>query len=61
MYSNLKSLKSYGVTLCLHQLQLYDLGWSMHFVGKDFQDDYSTVLKEYVNNFDLNSVLSMMP
>jgi hypothetical protein len=23
---------------------LYDLGWSMHFVGKDFQDDYSTVL-----------------
>jgi hypothetical protein len=33
----------------------------MHFVGKDFQDDYSTVLKEYVNNFDLNtSVLSMM-
>jgi hypothetical protein len=33
----------------------------MHFVGKDFQDDYSTVLKEYVNNFDLNSVLSMMP
>jgi hypothetical protein len=48
--------------LCaFHQLQLYDLGWSMHFVGKDFQDDYSTVLKEYVNNFDLNtSVLSMM-
>jgi hypothetical protein len=33
----------------------------VHFVGKDFQDDYSTVLKEYVNNFDLNSsVLSMM-
>jgi hypothetical protein len=33
----------------------------VHFVGKDFQDDYSTVFKEYVNNFDLNSsVLSMM-
>lgn len=23
-------------------------GWTMHFVGKDYKDEYSTVLKEYI-------------
>ena len=54
--ANLKKPKNHMALLCaFHQLQLYELGWSLHFVGKDFQDDYSTALKEYVNNFDLNT------
>ena len=54
--ANLKKPKNHIALLCaFHQLQLYERGWSLHFVGKDFQDDYSTALKEYINNFDLNN------
>jgi hypothetical protein len=61
MYSNLKSLKNHWRYFVPSSITIVRSGMSMHFVGKDFQDDYSTVLKEYVNNFDLNtSVLSMM-
>lgn len=54
--ANLKKPKNHMTLLCaFHQLQLYDLGWSLHFVGKDFHDDYSAALKEYINKFDLNN------
>ena len=54
--ANLKNPKNHMALLCaFDQLQLYNQGWSMHFVGKDFQDDYSTALKDYVNTFDLNN------
>ena len=35
------------------QLKLHFTEWTLHFVGKDFQDDYSSKLKEMVIQHDL--------
>jgi len=56
--ANLKSPKNHlAILSAFKNLELSNLGWSLHLVGKDFNDDYSSVLKDFVkeNNLD-NSV-----
>ena len=53
--ANLKKPKNHMALLCaFNELQLYKLGWSMHFIGKDFHDDYSRALKDYINSNELH-------
>jgi glycosyltransferase involved in cell wall biosynthesis len=54
--ANLKKPKNHIALLyAFNELHLYKLGWSMHFVGKDFHDNYSSALKEYVKINELNN------
>jgi glycosyltransferase involved in cell wall biosynthesis len=49
LVANLKNPKNHIAALAaFHELQLKDSGWSLHFVGKDYNDAYSQILKDFV-------------
>jgi glycosyltransferase involved in cell wall biosynthesis len=53
--ANLKEPKNHIIILrAFAKMNLKELGWSLHFIGKDYKDDYSVVLKEFIskNNLD---------
>jgi glycosyltransferase involved in cell wall biosynthesis len=58
--ANLKHPKNHLELLSsFYELELYKAGWSLHFVGEDYQDEYSRKIKEFINsNLLSNSVFS---
>jgi len=47
--ANLKNPKNHLVVLeAFFELKLFDLGWSLHLIGKDYFDLYSQNLKEFI-------------
>jgi len=48
--ANLKNPKNHNAILgAFEELKLYDLGWSLHLIGKDYKDDYSKDLKSFID------------
>ena len=53
--ANLKNPKNHILLLkAFHSLNLMDENWSIHFVGKFFNDDYSIKISDFINEFYLN-------
>ncbi|OCB76537.1 glycosyltransferase [Flavobacterium crassostreae] len=47
--ANLKDPKNHlALLVAFESLELSALGWSLHFVGKDYQDNYSDTLKDFL-------------
>ena len=56
--ANLKAPKNHiSLLTAFKEMKLYDLGWSLHFIGKDYNDNYSNRLKTYRNENNLNSTV----
>ncbi|KAF2513574.1 glycosyltransferase [Flavobacterium foetidum] len=52
--ANLKNPKNHILILKAFQdLRLNDLGWSLHLIGKDYFDDYSNTIKNFINTYSL--------
>jgi glycosyltransferase involved in cell wall biosynthesis len=56
--ANLKNPKNhFAVLTVFKELKLDELGWSLHFIGKDYIDNYSNLLKHFIKENNLeNSV-----
>ena len=53
--ANLKNPKNHILLLkAFHSLNLLDENWSLHFVGKIFNDDYSIKIFDFINEFYLS-------
>ena len=53
--ANLKNPKNHILLLkAFHSLNLMDENWSLHFVGKIFNDDYSIKIFDFINEFYLS-------
>lgn len=53
--ANLKQPKNHIAFLkAFNQSEIYEEGWTLHLIGKDFNDDYSNELKEFILNNNLN-------
>lgn len=53
--ANLKNPKNHIELLsAFEEAKLYNLGWSLHLIGKDYTDDYSKCLKSFVKNKNLD-------
>ncbi len=49
--ANLKNPKNHFALLsAFNEIKLYDFGWSLHLVGKDYNDEYSNDLKNFIKN-----------
>jgi glycosyltransferase involved in cell wall biosynthesis len=48
--ANLKNPKNHiAILKAFHELKLKDLGWTLHLIGRDYEDNYSQALKDFVN------------
>ena len=53
--ANLKNPKNHlTILIAYNDLNLIQLGWSLHFIGKDYGDDYSNLLKDYIKENNLS-------
>lgn len=53
--ANLKQPKNHITFLkAFNQSKIFEEGWTLHLIGKDFNDDYSNELKEFILNNNLN-------
>jgi glycosyltransferase involved in cell wall biosynthesis len=58
--ANLKSPKNHiAILLAFRDLKLEYLGWSLHLVGKDYEDNYSLNLKRFIKANKLESAVFM--
>jgi glycosyltransferase involved in cell wall biosynthesis len=56
--ANLKAPKNHFFILdSFHESGVHNLGWTLHFVGMDFNDAYSKQLKDYVQEKKLFSIV----
>lgn len=47
--ANLKNPKNHLIILkAFHDLKLKALDWTLHLIGRDYEDDYSQVLKDFI-------------
>lgn len=54
--ANLKNPKNHIVILkAFHDLRLKDLNWTLHLIGKDYEDTYSQVLKDFIKSNSLEN------
>jgi len=54
--ANLKKPKNHIVILkAFHDLNLKDYDWTLHLVGKDYEDGYSQVLKDFIKTNSLEN------
>lgn len=54
--ANLKDPKNHIVILkAFHALKLKDLDWSLHLIGKDYNDNYSQCLKDFIESNSLKN------
>ncbi|MHC0447326.1 glycosyltransferase [Flavobacterium sp. 3-218] len=54
--ANLKSPKNHiAILKAFLDLKLKDLDWTLHLVGKDFEDYYSEILKDFINKNSLKN------
>ncbi|MEC5166100.1 glycosyltransferase involved in cell wall biosynthesis [Flavobacterium sp. PL11] len=58
--ANLKKPKNH-IALCtaFYELQLHKLGWSLHFIGKNYHDDYSGSIEAFIGNHNLESFIHL--
>lgn len=56
--ANLKDPKNHLMQLIgFYNLNLHKIGWSLHFIGKDFKDHYSNSLKDYIIKRNLSNAV----
>lgn len=56
--ANLKNPKNHIALLnAFEVLKLKDFGWSLHLIGKDYNDDYSNYLKKFIKKCDLENAV----
>jgi glycosyltransferase involved in cell wall biosynthesis len=54
--ANLKDPKNhFGVLSAFKELKLNEIGWSLHLIGKDYNDNYSIILKDFIRENDLEN------
>ncbi|RTZ02937.1 glycosyltransferase [Flavobacterium sp. RSP49] len=54
--ANLKQPKNHITILrAFAEMNLMELGWSLHLIGKDYKDDYSAILKEFISKHNLEN------
>lgn len=54
--ANLKKPKNHIVILkAFHDLRLKNLNWTLHLIGKDYEDTYSQVLKDFIKSNSLEN------
>jgi glycosyltransferase involved in cell wall biosynthesis len=52
--ANLKDPKNHiSILIAFNEMKIGDLGWSLHLVGKDYNDNYSIVLKDFIRGNNL--------
>ena len=58
--ANLKPPKNHiAIVTAFKELKLGDLGWSLHLIGKDYEDSYSLNLKDFINENNLANAIFM--
>ncbi|WDO14514.1 glycosyltransferase [Flavobacterium sp. WW92] len=56
--SNLRNPKNHIALLeAFFKLGLKNKGWSLHFIGKEYNDDYSLQLKQFIKNNDVEEAV----
>lgn len=56
--ANLKEPKNHITILrAFAKMNIKELGWSLHLIGKDYNDDYSALLKEFINKNNLEKYI----
>lgn len=56
--ANLKKPKNHTAILTAYEeLNLSELGWSLHLIGKDYSDGYSVQIKEFIRNNNLENFI----
>lgn len=56
--ANLKNPKNHmAILTAFKELKLDEVGWSLHLIGKDYDDDYSGLLKEFISNNNLEDFI----
>lgn len=56
--SNLRNPKNHIALLeAFFNLGLKNKGWSLHFIGKEYNDDYSLQLKQFIKNNDVEEAV----
>ena len=54
--ANLKNPKNHiAILIAFKELKLHKLGWSLHLIGKDYNDSYSIELKNFINKNKLQN------
>lgn len=60
MVANLKKPKNHLLAVtAFHESGLVEKGWTLHFVGRDFEDGYSALLKAYLQLHQLEASVFM--
>lgn len=61
LLANLKSPKNHmAILVTFQELQLQRLGWSLHCVGKIYNDSYSDAIKEYISSNKLENSIFLL-
>jgi glycosyltransferase involved in cell wall biosynthesis len=56
--ANLKKPKNHiALLIAFEEMKLQDLGWSLHLIGKDYKDSYSSDLKVFVAENNLQKAI----
>jgi len=54
--ANLKNPKNHIALLnAFEKMKFYEKGWSLHLIGKDYNDDYSNCLKFFIEKYNLEN------
>jgi len=54
--ANLKNPKNHiAILRSFKEMGLNELGWSLHLIGKDYKDDYSIILKDFIEENNLGN------
>lgn len=56
--ANLKNPKNHiAILIAFRDLKLDEIGWSLHLIGKDYQDNYSLKLKDFIKTNNLEKAV----
>lgn len=56
--ANLKNPKNHIALLkAFEEIKLYSIGWSLHLIGKDYNDDYSNCIKNFIKKNNLQKAV----
>lgn len=58
--ANLKNPKNHILVLkSFSELQLHKSGWSLHLIGRDYEDTYSKILKDFIKSNSLQDYIHL--
>lgn len=58
--ANLKNPKNHILVLkSFSDLELYKFGWSLHLIGRDYEDSYSKTLKDFITSKSLQEYIHL--